>query len=548
MVLNIPTTKLDHEQLRSVLDHMKYLQNLDIKWSFQVWHLLNFTGDRPNLKELTVRVYMGSVNMEAFIKSTHLWVNQWMLKGFVPQNMNFVNAELGCQYSSLFSELLRVWLKLNHNSPTGRTGVLKYYNKTWLNLYPDIPEFELEFGQTAVLPMVKISHFGILGLDTDWALVTKCVSGNKTVYKAACISPAWLIVENKKISYVNSPVLNSVVHFDLSNCDCLLSGHLEQLAISCPDIQQLNLQYSEDCLKSLQGLRAIATFCENLQGLSILGITQIESQVQLWQILSCSKLTYLAIDLCVVKPVEVTDTGKLIELYQQFVTLKTLEFYSTSISSYCDECNTIRNNDKTLPLLPYFPILEFCLINDIQSSVVQDIVSSCKKLKYFRCSSVRDMLLPVCSSSLQQLQVDTDWKLPDDFMSTISAHGGLVRVVLNVYIVSIEGITVLVENSPNLLMLHVKGLIEEQSVIALTEKFCKRKLFTRGSFKLFDTDHEELEHNTNLLSLCNESFLTDVRIDSLSSDNENLSATELDDYITEPIDYDRWQPYDGGSD
>ena len=251
MVLNIPTTKLDHDQLRSVLDHMKYLQNLDIKWSFQIWHLLNLTGDHPNLKELTVRVYMRSGdNNTAFISSTHLWVNQWMLKGFVPQTVNFVNAGLGCQYSSLVSELLRVWLKLNHNSPAGRTGVLKYYNKTWLNLYPDIPEFELVFGQTAVLPMVKISYFGILGLDSDWALVTKCVSSIEIVYKAACISPAWL-VENKKISYVDSPSLNSIVHFDLSCCDSLLSGHLEQLAISCPNIQQLNLQYSEDCLKSL---------------------------------------------------------------------------------------------------------------------------------------------------------------------------------------------------------------------------------------------------------------------------------------------------------
>ena len=551
-MLNIPTTKLDHNQLRSVLDHMKYLQKLDIKWNFQIWHLLNFTHDHPNLKEVTVRVYMRTLNTEAFIKSTHLWVNHWMLKGFVPSNINFVNAGLGCEYGSLVGELLRVWLKLNPNSPAGRTGVVKYFNKTWLNLHPDIPEFELEFSQSTVLPMVKISHFGILGLEIDWALVTKCFSGQETVYKAACISPAWL-VEDKEFSYVNSPILNSVVNFDLSNCDHLLSGHLEQLAISCPNIQQLNVQYSESCLKSLQGLRAIATLCEKLQGLNILGITEIESQVQLWQILSYSKLTYLAIDLCVVKPLEVTDGDKLVELYQHFVTLKALEFYSTTISNYCEECETIRNNDKTLPLLSYFLYLEFCLIDDVQSSVVQDIVSSCKKLKYFRCSSVRDMLLPVHSSSLQQIHVDTEWLLPVDFLNAISAHGGLVCVVLNVYKVSIEGVTVLVENSPDLLLLHVKGIEEEQSVAALTEKFSKRKLFTRGiqSFKLFDRfdrDDEEIEHSTNLLSLCNESFLMDVRIDSLTSDNDNLSASELDDYIAEPSDRYRWQPYDGGSD
>ena len=61
---------------------------------------------------------------EAFINSTYLWVEQWISKVFVPQNVNFTNAGLGCQYHSLVCEVLRVWLKLNGNSPTGHTGIL----------------------------------------------------------------------------------------------------------------------------------------------------------------------------------------------------------------------------------------------------------------------------------------------------------------------------------------------------------------------------------------------------------------------------------------
>ena len=110
--------------------------------------------------------------------------------------------------------------------------------------------------------------------------------------------------------------MTSVVHFDLSCCDCLISGHLEQLAISCPNTQKLNLQYSEDCLTSLQGLRAITTYCEKLQGLNILGITRVENQVQLWKILSDIKLTHLAVDLCVLEPKEEDDQAKLVEQYQ----------------------------------------------------------------------------------------------------------------------------------------------------------------------------------------------------------------------------------------
>ena len=472
MMLKIPTTKLDHEQLKSVLDLMKCLQKLDIKWSFQVWHLLNLTGDHPNLKELTVRVHMGDWdNATVFIASTHLWVKQWMVKRFVPQNINFINAGLGYQYRLLVMELLRVWLKLTHNSPTGHTGFLKYYNQTWFSLYPDIPEFELEFGLAAVLPMVKISHFGVLGLDTDWALVTECVSGNATVHKAACVSPAWL--RYGVLTYVDAPILKSVVHFDLSSCDSLLSGHLEQLAINCPNIKQLNLKYSENCLKSLHGIQAIAAYCDHLHGLNILGIAQVENQVQLWQILSGIRLTHLAVDLCVMEPVEDNDRNNLIMLYQKCVSLKALEF---DTARYCEKCYYIKLQKKSL-LIPCFPFVEFCLINNIDSSAVEDVIGRCKELKYFHYMNnafEREMLLPVLCSSLQQLCISSpQTDLPDDFMSTISTHGRLVHVVLNVRSMSIEGVIELVENSPDLLTFCVSAVKMSycQLQIALKEKF-----------------------------------------------------------------------------
>ena len=252
-------------------------------------------------------------------------------------------------------------------------------------------------------------------------------------------------------------------------------------------------------------------------------------------------------DLCVMEPTGDTDIDTLIELYKKFVSLKALEFCSTSISHYCAECDSILDKGS---LLTYFPFLEFCLIYDIHCLTVQDIIDNCKQLKYFNCSSIRgDVLLPVSSSNLQQLDIDSDnLDLSDEFMNILSAHGGLIRVVLNVGTVSIEGITVLVENSPNLLLLHVNGLetpAQEPLVITFKEKFCQSKLFTRGSFKLLDTDFEEVEHNTNLLSLWSDSFLTDVKIDNISSDNDNLSAAYLDGYQTDPFagleDFDDYQ-------
>ena len=54
--------------------------------------------------------------------------------------------------------------------------------------------------------------------------MTECVSGIETVFKVACVSPAWL-VENIEFSYINSPMLKSVVRFDLPFCKGLQSGH-----------------------------------------------------------------------------------------------------------------------------------------------------------------------------------------------------------------------------------------------------------------------------------------------------------------------------------
>ena len=41
--------------------------------------------------------------------------------------------------------------------------------------------------------------------------------------------------------------------------DVFYSDHLEQLAIACPNLQQLGLLKNVNCLKSLQSLCVIAT-------------------------------------------------------------------------------------------------------------------------------------------------------------------------------------------------------------------------------------------------------------------------------------------------
>ena len=77
-------------------------------------------------------------------------------------------------------------------------------------------------------------------------------------------------------------------------------------------------------------------------------------------------------------------------------------------------------------------------------------------------------------------------------MTTISAHGGLVHVVLCVRSVTSGGVTVLVVNSPNLLMLHVavSGIYDcnsdkvqpETLESRLKQAFTHRQLFVMGNY------------------------------------------------------------------
>ena len=99
----------------------------------------------------------------------------------------------------------------------------------------------------------------------------------------------------------------------IPQCDDVYSDQLEQLAIACPNLQRLNLLQSRHCLKSLQGLRTIASSCRSLQGLNLMAISvkDVENEIKLWEILSNMKLTHLGVDLCVLLP-SVEDKIKLI--------------------------------------------------------------------------------------------------------------------------------------------------------------------------------------------------------------------------------------------
>jgi len=177
------------------------------------------------------------------------------------------------------------------------------------------------------------------------------VQRGKVVHKAIVRSD-FLALAYKKEKMELNPIVSFLIEFNF-----LRSGdpkYLKQLAFACPNLQRLS--ESRRLLKTLQGLRIIADFCHNLQGLNLMGIsvTEVESQEKLWGILSDMKqLTHLAVDLCVLLP-STSNRQILIRSFQKCKSLQALES-----KSFCEQYRS-QSVYKSLIILSHFPSLVHC--------------------------------------------------------------------------------------------------------------------------------------------------------------------------------------------
>jgi len=506
--LSLPTAKLVPIHVHLIMQNMKYLQKLDLKWDRNIMQLLVKTGVHTTLKELTIRVQSSIHGL--FCNSVGSWLHYWsVLKQCVPQRIKIVYRSMDSR--SLENSLLKEWQKCKSDCPAGHTGYLSIYDRFRMpmNLVPASPVFQLEFSQTASLPYVSA---GILAQphmdDEDLLLIVDGPHGNIIKYRSFS-SVKFPDNIDKKYLNCNVKSLNSVVELDLTLCE-LYSEHLEYFSVACPNLRHLNLQ-SSDSLKSLCGLHAIASSCHHLQGLNLLGIRvkNVENQIQLWEILSEMKLTHLALDLCILLPSSRNNQQrlKLISLLQKCVSLRALE---ASLMASCHKCSSRYVNNSML-LLSHLPSLQHLIINAYNHCMtfMQDIISSCKELRYFIATfhaNVKSLyLLSASSCNLQELYIEFfDTELPDSFMNTISAHGGLVHVIVHARSVTSEGITTFIRNSPNLLTLHAFLYLHQalQHLDAnLKGKMSHRKLFTCGSYKVVGYEEsDDHKHSADLLS------------------------------------------------
>ena len=262
--------------------------------------------------------------------------------------------------------------------------------------------------------------------------------------------------------------LNFVTDFDTSHCG-LLSGHLEQLSIACPNLERLNLAYNERCLENLKGLRSIVNQCHRLQGLKLdeIHVTGVQNYMQFWELLSEIKmLNRLTVKTCTMERFGKNDTCvqlSFLKLVQKFIHLEYLQlsYKGTIIDNPCPSCQDA-SYEAYPQLLAHFPVLIYCHVIGKPSNVA-DIITNCKRLKYFGYHvagfvNIPSFLTVAPNQYLQHLYIElwyTD--IGEMFMDSVSAHGKLEHVFLTIRCMTIAGITALVQNSPKLYICDIRS-------------------------------------------------------------------------------------------
>ena len=406
----------------------------------------------------------------------------------MPCNLNFVLEMLELINIDFVEPLLR-WI----DAPLkGYTSYFKlYYNfEIPLDLFPNLPFYQLEISQTVIQPFVSASKFGLLDLEYDVFLLADRVCNGKRLCKA----DNYLINFSRDEHFlVNNPVTSLDSVTELTIClDFNNPEALEQIPTVCPNIQRLSIINCGNFQRILEEFRLIALHCLDLRGLNLLDCPGEVKDYRMWELLSDMKLTHLFLETCCLFGIN-SDEQKLANFFQKCSSLQALQIEKASEIN-CEACQ-LTERKANWSLLSYFPALKYCRLRVYHLTVLPDVINSCKQLTILSCFGFSRAVpvLSACSCILQQISINERMlSIPDIFLETVSAHGGLVHVVLIVKSVSNLGITNLVRNSPKLLTCLIsmnEFLTDDRDTIDnfkdnLQQMFPGRKLFSVGRFHL----------------------------------------------------------------
>ena len=479
--------------------------------------VLKLTAASVRKLKLQINDFRNSVHAIAILR-------RWARNGNpLPSTIDIFTA---ASSNRLIFKLLEFWSDSSSELLPFEIGLYDH-KRIPMNLYFPMPIVKFQFGPVATPPLVRLSDHGIMDLsmfylnEYDHHGVVKYTIFPTGIMSTDQYGMVRRILSLPFISLRNEKLYNCMNNlYAVSSVDVSYSGvyykNLMQLATACPNLQRLNLQGNVECLAYFLGLNAIIHNCQNLEGLNLAGIpsSSVQSSLGLWELLSSmKKLTHLAIDLCLLKPFDTDNKECIINNLKCCNSLQALELHC---GRWCNKCSD--NKDF---LFSHLPSLMYCRMSNFVYSGFKYAITNCRNLKYLYeeyAYEELESLLPLSSvCHLQQLYVDAAYfNVTDELAHALSAHRGLECVVLHVNTITFGSIIILINNSPNLVLLHLssnQSLLDENGQNAdFTEKirdmFSYHKLFVIGSFKVRVDDGSSVHtiqqadlFNTNLNSL-----------------------------------------------
>ena len=441
--LSLPRNfSLDH--LEEIVHTMKHLQQLDV--SVKKAHMESrLLATAAGVKKLTLRYE----NMGGALESLLEGIKQQGTS--LPSVINFYDYLI---YSPKKKQLLQFWSTYSSKLPSFEISLYEI-RRVPINLYSSIPLMKLQFGPAATPPLIKLTDHGILSLQGDTFHFTDYDHYGEVRHSITVPTGHYLhAVKEQHFKHISN--LYSVSNVDFPFMD-ICPGHLEQLAIACPNLERINIRDSSRCLQNLKGLHAIVDKCKNLQGINLAGIpiSRVECHLLLWELLSSvKKLTHLAIHLSMLTHhgnCDDVDQQKLIGLLKSCSNLKALEVRDDEHWDYCEV-------DSKDFLFSHFPSLVHVKLRRTRYTGSFYTITNCHQLKYLYYynnwnASIHHISLPSFSSChLQQLYMNRI-DLSAASAHVLSAHGGLEQVILYDVEITTSAITTLISNSPNLTLL-----------------------------------------------------------------------------------------------
>jgi len=488
--------------LNIVLQNLKCLEKLEISWSY-------FDGYPSSLKASKVNELTLHMDISMLEGLFCCWIDDYISTGYRPQCVNFV------QHNNWLHVAPVIWWWSNHSTraqyrpPDKYTAHFKFYTSGYrvaFNHSPP-PQIHIQFHLTPSVKVTKVSDCNIFGQDCYMLKMNHC----SCTYSCKCVVTSATIDENA-IWYCNGDyrcriyqncqvdqfgVLEAAhtlndVRVCVDDIKRFLDKDLEQLSSLFPNLQSLDLTHCDLSTDNMRGIRAVAINCLNLKGLNLMAVhaSSLNPDV-LWQVLSGMKLTYLSIECCLIP--SSSDCIKQ-TMGSLCVTLQAIELGASS----CKVCEDSSSED-ILFCLSHFSSLNYCHLfhpDACHTRVVQDIATTCKKLKCLKIGSYNQTQLHpfgtslsiACNDNLEQFGIDSKHTVvSDEFMESISAHGGLINVNFNVSTITEKGVGILIENSPKLMKLTISTTGEfNQSTFdnILMEIHNYQKLIARGIVKV----------------------------------------------------------------